>query len=42
MRGTTLNQEIDMTHEDTNEGRSVLYWITLGTIFAALIAVALS
>jgi len=42
MRGITLNQEIDMTHEDTKEGRSVLYWIALGTIFVAFITVALS
>ena len=40
--GTTLNQEIDMTQEDTKDKKSVLYWITLGTIFAAFITVALS
>ena len=42
MRGTTLRKEIEMTQNDTREGKSVLYWITIGTIFAALFAVALS
>ncbi len=42
MRGTGLNQEIDMTQDDTNEGKSILYWVVLGTIFAAFIMVALS
>jgi hypothetical protein len=42
MRGTELNREIDMTQDDTKEGKSVLYWIALGTIFAAFITVTLS
>jgi hypothetical protein len=33
---------MDMTQENTKEGKSVLYWIALGTIFAAFISVALS
>ncbi len=31
-----------MTQDDTKKGKSVLYWITLGTIFAALITAALT
>ena len=31
-----------MSQEDTKEKKSVLYWITLGTIFSALITVVLS
>jgi hypothetical protein len=42
MRGIGRKKEIDMTHEHTKEGKSLLYWITLGTIFAAFITVALS
>jgi hypothetical protein len=42
MRGTEPSQEVDMTQENTNEGKSILYWIALGTIFAAFITVALS
>jgi hypothetical protein len=42
MRGTELNQEIDMTENNTKESKSILYWITLSTIFVAFIAVALS
>ncbi len=42
MRGTAPSQEIDMTHEHAKEGKSVLYWITLGIMFAAFFAVAAS
>ena len=42
MRGIGLNQEIDMTQDNTSEGKSILYWIVLGTIFAAFIMVTLS
>ena len=31
-----------MTQDNAKEGKSVLYWITLGIIFAAFITVALS
>ncbi len=31
-----------MSQEDTKEGKSVLYWIALGVIFAGFITVALS
>ncbi len=31
-----------MTQDNTKEGKSVLYWITLGIIFAAFFTVALS
>jgi hypothetical protein len=31
-----------MTQEDSKEKRSILYWIALGTMFAAFITVALS
>jgi hypothetical protein len=31
-----------MTQDNTKEAKSVLYWITLGTIFAAFFTVALS
>jgi hypothetical protein len=42
LRGTERSQEVDMTQENIKEGKSVLYWIALGTIFAAFIMVALS
>jgi hypothetical protein len=35
-------QEIKMTQDNANNGKSVLYWITLGIIFAAFFMVALS
>lgn len=31
-----------MTQDDTNEGKPVLYWVSLGIIFAAFIAVVLA
>jgi hypothetical protein len=31
-----------MTQDNAKEGKSVLYWITLGIIFAAFFTVALS
>jgi hypothetical protein len=31
-----------MTRKDSNNGKSTLYWITLGVIFAAFVAVAAS
>jgi hypothetical protein len=35
-------QEIEMTHDNAKEGRSVWYWITLAIMFAAFFAAALS
>jgi len=40
-------QEIEMTQDnenqdDANNAKSILYWITLGIIFAAFFAVAVS
>ena len=35
-------QGIEMTRDNSNNGKSVLYWITLGIIFAAFFMVAAS
>jgi len=35
-------QEIEMTQDNENNGKSILYWITLGIIFAAFFLVAAS
>jgi hypothetical protein len=35
-------QEIEMTQDNEKIGKSTLYWITLGIIFAAFFTVALS
>jgi hypothetical protein len=35
-------QEIEMTQDNSNSGKSALYWITLGIIFAAFFMLAAS
>jgi hypothetical protein len=35
-------QEIEMTQDDAKNEKSILYWITLGIIFAAFFTIALS
>jgi len=37
-----LKQEIDMSIETPDNSRAVLYWVTLGIMFAAFAAVVLS
>jgi len=35
-------KEIEMTKVNAKEGNSILYWITLGIMFAAFFAIAAS
>jgi hypothetical protein len=35
-------KDIEMTQDNAKEGDSILYWITLGIMFAAFFAVAVS
>jgi hypothetical protein len=37
-----MKKEIEMMQVNAKEGKSILYWITLGIIFAAFFTVALS
>jgi len=42
VQGEVGQQEIEMTQDNPKNGKSVLYWITLGVIFAGFFMVAMS
>jgi len=42
VQGGAERQEIEMTQDNAKTGKSILYWITLGIIFAAFFTIALS
>jgi hypothetical protein len=42
VQGEVGQQEFEMTQDNTKNEKSILYWITLGIIFAAFFMVAAS